>query len=776
MESNLLNRTSHALRTWMAGGLCLLALVACCARAARAGIGDSPLPRFADGKPSVRIAAIPGVVKRGSLQTDFLCTSFDSTPVDIGVEIFDTNGPLLNDVSAGVGAVLNVGPGQTVTIGTSGTATFLESAVIPLTSVSQGSARMVASSTRVRCNAILLDDTASPPTGLATLRAGVQPAPGAVPPGVPLPEFAGGRAATHAGPIPGVVKRGQAETVVFCTSLATTPIDIGVEIFRPDGTVANSVAAGNGAVLDVAPGATVTFGTTGTAAFFETTVISTAGIAQGMARVVSTSPQVTCAGLMLDSAVTPPTFASDLPGALVDTTTVGLPSPLPRFSDGKSSVAIMTIPGVVKRGRLQTDVLCTSFESSPVNIGVEIFDSSGTLLNNVTAGAGALLNVGPAQTVTIATSGTATFLESAFIPLSGVAQGSARVVASASGVRCNAVILDDAVSPPVSLATLGEGTQPAAGAVPSSVPLPQFADGQRATHAIVVPGVVKRGNVQTSFMCTSFASANIDVGVEIFGPDGTPGNSVASGNGAVLNVPPGATVSIGSTGTGALLESAVIISSGVAQGFARVVSTSRQLSCNALVLDAAATPPAAMSSLIGWTVECAGGAIIAMPQVKIMKNLDPAGDERFTLQGEITLTPPIDPLAYGVRFQIQDSGGASLFTRVVPGGAKAGATAPGWMVNATGTRWIFRDRFGLLPGGISRVMVSDRSQLRPGAYKFKLSGRKADFQVTPSDLPVRVLVVLGDGVGQCGTLAFNAAGAVLPACTLSTSGNTVSCR
>lgn len=273
-------------------------------------------------------------------------------------------------------------------------------------------------------------------------------------------------------------------------------------------------------------------------------------------------------------------------------------TPLPQFTDGKPSVRIMAIPGVIKRARLQTDVLCTSLDSAPVNIGVEVFDPAGVRLNDVGAGVGAVLNVGPGQTVTIGTSGTAAFLESLIIPLPGVAQGSARVVASSERVRCNALILDNAVSPPVSLGTLGEGVHPAAGAVPASVPLPQFSDGQTATHSTLIPGAVKRGRMQTDIFCTSLAATNIDVGIQVFGPDGTLQNDVSQGNGGLVNVAPGATVSIGTTGTAAFLETHVIVMGGVAQGAARLVSTSADVACTAFVVDSGVAPPAAMSALI----------------------------------------------------------------------------------------------------------------------------------------------------------------------------------
>jgi hypothetical protein len=273
-------------------------------------------------------------------------------------------------------------------------------------------------------------------------------------------------------------------------------------------------------------------------------------------------------------------------------------TPLPQFTDGKPSVRIMAVPGVIKRARLQTDFLCTSLDSVPVDIGVEVFDPAGVRLNDVGAGAGAVLDVGPGQTVTIGTSSTAAFLESLVLAIPGVAPGSARVVASSERVRCNALIVDNAVSPPVSMGTLGEGVRPAAGAAPASVPLPQFSDGQVATHSALIPGAVKRARMQTDIFCTSLAATDIDIGIQVFGPDGTLQNDVSQGNGALVGVAPGVTVSIGTTGTAAFLETQVIMMGGVAQGAARLVSTSPDVACTAFVVDSGAAPPAAMSALI----------------------------------------------------------------------------------------------------------------------------------------------------------------------------------
>lgn len=314
-------------RVWRA-----LLVVAAAASTAVAGIADSPLPRFSNGKTSVPVFFVTGVVKRGPLQTDFLCTSFAAAPVDIGVEIFDADGTRLNDVNTGAGAVLDVAPGQTVTIATSGTRAFLETTVVPLVKVSQGSARVVASAPDVRCNAVIVDDAFMPPASLATLSPGVRLAVGPLLPGAPLPRFPGGGQATHAAVIPGVTKRGPVQTDVMCTSLADQPIDIGVEIFGPDGTLENRIVDGNGALLGVPPGATVTFGTTGGAAFLEDAVIVTRGVAQGVARVVSTTAAVTCSAIVLDAEQTPPSAMSSLSGG--DT---GLPGDVNR--DGRVNAA-----------------------------------------------------------------------------------------------------------------------------------------------------------------------------------------------------------------------------------------------------------------------------------------------------------------------------------------------------------------------------------------------------------------------------------------------------
>lgn len=279
---------------------------------ARAAVATTPLPAFPDGAASVELGVYSGLVKRLRLQTLVMCTSLASSDVQVGVQVFDETGLLKNDVNAGVGVVSNVGPGATVTISTSATAAFLESATIPLADISQGALRVVASSPAVSCVVMVVDDAVSPPVNLGTLRPGVRPKAGSVLPGVALPTFSDSIQATHSMAVPGVIKRGRMETNVLCTSLAAGPIDLGVQFFGPAGVSRNDVGSGNGALLNVMPGTTVTFGSTGTAAYLESTVVVMSGVSQGLAQIVSTSADVVCSAQMIDSAVTPPVAMSIL--------------------------------------------------------------------------------------------------------------------------------------------------------------------------------------------------------------------------------------------------------------------------------------------------------------------------------------------------------------------------------------------------------------------------------------------------------------------------------
>lgn len=123
----------------------------------------------------------------------------------------------------------------------------------------------------------------------------------------PLPTFSDGKPAVAVYTAVGVIKNNNLETDFVCTNLDTIAVDIGLEVFDETGALRNSIAAGTGAFLSVAPGKTVTVGTAGTAVLHEdqTLTLNTAGsgvnqLRNGSGRVVGTSKSISCTALVLD--------------------------------------------------------------------------------------------------------------------------------------------------------------------------------------------------------------------------------------------------------------------------------------------------------------------------------------------------------------------------------------------------------------------------------------------------------------------------------------------
>ena len=135
------------------------------ATVATAGPADTPLPSFSDGKPAVAVYYAFGVVKNNNLETDFVCTNIDSTARNIGLQVFDETGALRNALGANTnGEFLNVAPGVTVTVGTSGTAVLHEDQTLTLNvagnglnQLRNGSARVIGTSKNLSCSAMLVD-------------------------------------------------------------------------------------------------------------------------------------------------------------------------------------------------------------------------------------------------------------------------------------------------------------------------------------------------------------------------------------------------------------------------------------------------------------------------------------------------------------------------------------------------------------------------------------------------------------------------------------------
>ena len=137
----------------------------------------------------------------------------------------------------------------------------------------------------------------------------------------------------------------------------------------------------------------------------------------------------------------------------------------------------------------------------------------------------------------------------------------------------------------------------AQGAGPLNTPVGGFTDGKAAKIVWIVPGVIKKDNISTDFMCTSLEASGVkvDIGVELFDVDGTQLNKIdgtipiagsTCPTGAVLNVESGSTKTIGIEGTVQLHEDCKIgLGPALAQGSARIVSTSSRIVCDAIALD-----------------------------------------------------------------------------------------------------------------------------------------------------------------------------------------------
>jgi hypothetical protein len=124
----------------------------------------TPLSPFTDGKVPKHVWTVPGVVKKNNFSTDFSCTNLDGAgkAADIGVEIFDNAGNQLNSVgtplgSCTAGALLAVQPGSSVTIGLTGTAQLHEDCVLGLGTIETGVARIVSTSSKITCSAVIVD-------------------------------------------------------------------------------------------------------------------------------------------------------------------------------------------------------------------------------------------------------------------------------------------------------------------------------------------------------------------------------------------------------------------------------------------------------------------------------------------------------------------------------------------------------------------------------------------------------------------------------------------
>ncbi len=133
-----------------------------------AGIADSPLPVLVAGQTTQFLYSVPGVISSGGLGTYFSCTSVDTAPIQVCVEIFGFAGgaAISNDCSL---TSLSVPPGGTEIFGTISPAGISIQSNLAPGAVSRGSARILATSKKLVCTAFIADVSSAPPTSMAEL-------------------------------------------------------------------------------------------------------------------------------------------------------------------------------------------------------------------------------------------------------------------------------------------------------------------------------------------------------------------------------------------------------------------------------------------------------------------------------------------------------------------------------------------------------------------------------------------------------------------------------
>jgi cysteine-rich repeat protein len=140
--------------------------------------------------------------------------------------------------------------------------------------------------------------------------------------------------------------------------------------------------------------------------------------------------------------------------------------------------------------------------------------------------------------------------------------------------------------------------------------------------------------------------------------------------------------------------------------------------------------------------------LLVLSRLGIGGNASAPNDEVLTLIGRTTVTFPVDPLADGVRFQVDNAQRAAIDV-TIPGGPLAGVPPVGWTVKATrkGRKWTYVDKTAAPLTGIDKAIVEDELNVSP-TLKFTIKGKKAHYQTGAAALPVTARVLFAAGTGN----------------------------
>jgi hypothetical protein len=159
---------------------------------------------------------------------------------------------------------------------------------------------------------------------------------------------------------------------------------------------------------------------------------------------------------------------------------------------------------------------------------------------------------------------------------------------------------------------------------------------------------------------------------------------------------------------------------------------------------------------------CTSPSALADARLNLRKLQAPSGDDQLKLRGTVTVptSPPINPVAQGLRLVLTTNTGVVLADLTAPAGSS-------WSANGTGTTWKYRNPSA--PSGIIKAKV--RAIGTDGTLRVDLKARGLGLGAAPAGTPPVATIAFGAPMpapGQCGVTAFGA-------CRTTASGTTMRC-
>jgi hypothetical protein len=159
---------------------------------------------------------------------------------------------------------------------------------------------------------------------------------------------------------------------------------------------------------------------------------------------------------------------------------------------------------------------------------------------------------------------------------------------------------------------------------------------------------------------------------------------------------------------------------------------------------------------------CEERVALSKPLLRVARNDEPSGDERFLVRATIADAAALDPSAEGLLLAVRDRDGFDLASRRIAGGAA------GWRARAGTTRWTYDGAADGAPG------LRARLRGRGSSLVLVVTGRAQAFRVPVESAPLTLTVEIGRA-SRCAEVRFEGPGAPAPACTTRRRG-TLRCR